>query len=143
MSNIKLIEEEITSIEDLLKVHSFHLYALRELRDKMQGVQSVEVVKEADPQVTKPVTKVVTKKKSRRGKHVTHGLYRKAASIARRVGMIVRTEKVNKLTAIRKLIEVERLPISDKSMQAMLTPSYIGAKVYNRAFRGTKYAKQA
>lgn len=147
MSELKVLEEEISSIEELLKVHSFHLYALRELRDKMQTGKNVDVAlgsvsTEVKPRVSKSVVKKTAKKKGR-GKHTTHGLYAKAAVIARKVGMIVRTENVKKLTAIRKLIAEEQLPISAESMQAMITPSYVGAETYNRAFRGTKYAKQA
>ena len=138
MSELKVLEDEITSIEELLKVHSFHLYALRELRDKMQGNSPVQV----EVQVDQPVAKEVSKKKSRK-KTTKHGLYSKAAVYARKVGLIVRTDNVNKLTAIRRLIIDEQLPIADVSMQAMLTPSYIGIDTYNRAFRGTKYVKQA
>ena len=137
---LEIVDTEIKSIEDLLKVHSFHLYALREMRDKMQKEMASVVPVEVEAKVAKP--KVAAKKKSKKVVR-THGLYAEAAKYARKIGAIVRIDKVKKVDAIRRVIADGELPITEHSMSAMMNPSYLGLDLYNRAFRGTKYVKQA
>ena len=136
---LEIVDTEIKSIEDLLKGYSFHLYALREMRDTMRKVSAPTKLIEAEAKVVSP-QKVVKKKPNKIAR--THGLYTDAAKYARKIGAIIRIDKVNKIDAVRRVIADGQLPIHEKSMSAMVNPSYLVLESYNRAFRGTKYVKQ-
>jgi hypothetical protein len=110
------------------------------MRDKMQKEMASAIPVEIEAKVAKP--KVAAKKKSKKVVR-THGLYAEAAKYARKIGAIVRIDKVKKVDAIRRVIADGELPITEQSMSAMMNPSYLGLDLYNRAFRGTKYVKQA
>lgn len=131
---VQVIEEEIKTFDEMLKSHSYHLYALRELRKKLIA-EEAEFIKPPKPVVVK--TSVDKRKRSDRIPQTF------IDAMAQRVGIMIRKgeakNKTHALTVLQKqgkITEQERV-----RMEVRMVPSYMGKQLHDKLFKGTKYVK--
>lgn len=145
---VKLIDQEINTIEESLKVHSYHLYALRELREKLtqeQKTRPVITFPHEDHEQGLVVRKKAPalRKKSKRVE-ILEGVpvgKKKYIKWALAVATEVRKNKLTKRGAIQSLITTGKIKGNVDSICSVVTPKFIGKDLHDTIFKGTKYVK--
>lgn len=145
---VKVIDHEIKSVEQQLHVHSYHLYALRELRNKLVA----ETNKSQQAEIKFPHQRVEPLVLNIPDKPLNKKLRKKPAKHSGRKGQIARATIVadevrrtgkKKSEVISLFIRKGTLKGNYQSIYNTISPSVLGSRTYNRIFAGTKYAKQA
>ncbi len=124
---VKVIDQEIEHIEQQLQAHSYHLYALRELRKKLN---------ESPAGITATVTKPQAKTNY-------NTFQRRAVVVAKKVANYLRENQGSNMTdAIKALKHENKLfGYAESSFMTMCARSVLGENMHARIFKGTKYAK--
>lgn len=118
---VKVIDQEIDSLEEQLRAHSYHLYALRELRDKLQNQVSLSVPVNSSA----PVGSITTDDRT---------------LTARLVANLVRTFDFTKAEALRQLIRTGKVYGNEATLYTKCSPSFLGHE-HDRIFEGTDYVR--
>lgn len=137
MSNaLKVIEEEIKSFDEMLKSHSYHLYALRQLRKKLIAKEA-EFIEPPKPLVVE--TSVETNNYLRANRISQ----KRANQVAKMVAKMIREKALNtKTKALDALYKDGVISAQERvRMEAKMTPTHMGASMFNKVFKGTKYVK--
>jgi len=131
---VQVIEEEIKTFDEMLKSHSYHLYALRELRKRLIA-EEAEFVKPPKPVVVNTLAS-----KAKGSDRIPQSFVNK---MARRVGVLVRKgEAKSKAGALRILQSKGLVTDQERSrVEARMVPSYMGKQLHDKLFKGTKYVK--
>ena len=137
MSNaLNVIEEEIKSFDEMLKSHSYHLYALRQLRKKL-------IAKEAEfIEPPKPLV-VETLVETNNHLHPNRVSQKRVNQVARMVAEMIRDKTFNtKTKALDALLRNGVISSQERTRTELkMVPCHMGTSMYNRIFKGTKYVK--
>jgi len=119
MSNaIKIIDEKMDQISELLRHHAYQLEVLRDLRQQMD--RSTGQVKTGGPKAFQI----------------------KATALAKKVAELIREQGCSKTDAVRQLRMQGETDMRIETGVAMCSPTHIGSqRKYNKIFKGTKYVK--
>ena len=137
MSNaLKVIEEEIKSFDEMLKSHSYHLYALRQLRKKLIAKET-ELIEPSKPLV------VETSVDTSNYLHHNRVSQKRVNQVAKMVAEMIRDKTFNTKTKALDALRKDGLISAQECvrMELRMVPSRMGTSMYKRIFKGTKYVK--
>jgi len=137
MSNaLQVIEEEIKSFDEMLKSHSYHLYALRQLRKKLVAKEA-EFIKPPKPLV------VETSVEINNHLHTNRVSQKRVNQVAKMVAEMIRDRVFNtKTRALDALHKDGVISAQERVRMALkMVPSQMGTSMYKKIFKGTKYVK--
>lgn len=136
MSNaVQVIDQEIKSIEELLAAHSYHLYALRDLRDRLVNKNEVSTNVSVAP--VSVVVKDAPKKRAPWGYQM-----KRTKLVGEMVAKKLRENGGTKAKWVRFFIDEGVIEAGDeRRVNSQLTPSYLGKKEFERIFKGTPYGR--
>jgi hypothetical protein len=141
---ITLIDQEIETFEEKLQLHSYHLFALRELRDKINrgtGLVSTRPVQEKQESLDlQQVDSEKPKSRRKRGPSISED---RVIQIANLVADRIRREGGLRHSHLRKMAKTGQISSYEAMrMPSRIQPSRLGVERYNEIFRGTKYANK-
>jgi len=124
---VKIIDQEIDQVSQMLKHHAYQLQVLKNLREKMSSVSGQLIMEESSPEEKRSYEKTTNDE---------------TLKMAKRIARLIRKEGGTKEGHLRAMWRDGKLTYSKK--RALLTkmyPSQMGRELHDKIFKGTKYAK--
>ena len=124
---VKIIDQEIDQVSQMLKHHAYQLQVLKDLREKMSSVSGQLVMEESSPEKKRSYEKTTDDE---------------TLKMAKRIARLIRKEGGTKEGHLRAMWRDGTLTYSkNRALLNKMYPSQMGRELHDKIFKGTKYVK--
>ena len=124
---VKIIDQEIDQVSQMLKHHAYQLQVLKNLREKMSSVSGQLIMEEPSSEEKRSYEKTTNDE---------------TLKMAKRIARLIRKEGGTKEGHLRDMCLKGTLTYSkQRALLNKMYPSQMGRELHDKIFKGTKYVK--